>query len=184
MRRTLRPINHARWHPPTSRMKLSKLRATLFVISAVAPFSASAAWQTDGLKVSNPRELGYWLNVDSNCPVSENSVKRTIEGVFIRSRLKPLENHISKNEKFSLTVRVACLETKRRNGERLGKYSYNVAMRFGQLIDGNDWIQNYNYGGLAYGDALFLTEVVRGHAERAATAYIRSNLSSYALADQ
>ena len=70
-----------------------------FVITALllllfaAPASADdLTWQKIADKKENPDELACWVGVSDDCSISKKEVADIVEGVFVRSRIKPTAN--------------------------------------------------------------------------------------------
>ena len=65
------------------------------------------------LKVSEPNSLAYSASADSDCPVTEKDLIKMVEGVMVRSRVKPHDDYIGAD--IHLVVTVNCIPLKNNN---------------------------------------------------------------------
>jgi hypothetical protein len=47
-------------------------------------------WFYQAIKKDNPSELAYYTSINGECSFTKEEAKEIIEGVFVRSRVKPL----------------------------------------------------------------------------------------------
>ena len=71
-------------------------RTILLVLMIPAIVSAQgddSPWYAQILKQENPDNLAYASHVDKECPFSLEETETLVEGVFVRSRLKPIGSY-------------------------------------------------------------------------------------------
>ena len=71
--------------------------------------SAATAEPQPWMKKENPETLHSYVFVDPICPVSETEVREIVNGILIRSRLRP-GDYLAGTEELGFTVNIDCLE--------------------------------------------------------------------------
>ena len=84
----------------------------IFFILLLMPIMCFADIELDYsfLKKNDSETLGYWLDINDRCKVDKERVKSSVEGVIVRSRIKPVHWGIWERDQISLTLKVDCLD--------------------------------------------------------------------------
>lgn len=145
------------------------LSALLLVVNSYS-FAEPQLW----MKQENPDELGTFTSVlSSDCSITREELKQTVEGEFLRARIKPISS-----TSLHLTVELVCINVKSGSGSPLGTaMSYRVD--FGTMIDGS--FVNYDSG--SYGNLMvagkngkqYQLDSVRNAVSEALTDYLKAN---------
>lgn len=128
-----------------------------------------APWQEEALKSTTPDELAYYIGVDDECLITESDAASVIEGVMVRSRIRPLMNEIFEDDILYLSIMLACLSTEDNNP------AYTLDMYFGRYMPEPPVLYDRDYGSLGIGDADYLLESLKEGVEEAITDYIKVN---------
>src|SRR5690554_3242978 len=80
-------LNPLTWRPPVPRFLSLLLLST---IGATALAQDYPAWLADVANARNPDQLDYWYSHSGDCPFTEQEATAVIEGVIVRSRVKPV----------------------------------------------------------------------------------------------
>jgi hypothetical protein len=95
----------------------------------------------DAIKVENPNQLPYFSLIDDDCPLTQTEGKEIIEGVFVRSRIKPVP-FIADNRIY-LSVVLRCMEI---SGSVV---VFNLDIQYGRYEPSPPVIFNHDsYGGI------------------------------------
>ena len=142
-----------------------------FLFPTVA-FSADSSMRVafnKAYKVKNPGKLPYYLAVSKNCPVSKSDVKKILEGVFVRSRVKPIASGFSSAPLY-LSVRIRCVKS----GNR---YAFVNDVYFGRFKPYPAILYDDGYGNHGIGSVNLIEDSVEGNIENAMTAFLKANLN-------
>ena len=151
-----------------------RVSAAVLVALLTAPVAADELeWHQQALIVELPDQLGYYSHVDSDCPIEASTVSTTIEGVLIRSRIKPIADSYSDAEHFFVEINVYCADMDKAN-----EVIFETDVRFGVVANNTDMVINWDYGSLDFGDASDINATVRRDVEDALTDYLKANLSA------
>ena len=133
-------------------------------------YAELSEWLHQALKVDNPNQLAYWVEVGKNCPVTQKEVENLVEGVFIRSRIKPLKEGVFDSGVIYLDVGLVC------NGVSSNHIdSYVSKILFGRIVPTPAvWFQG-EFGTVGRGSKDFMVGAVKGSVEAAITEYIKAN---------
>jgi len=71
-------------------------------------------WLYDAIKKENPNQLAYFVGIDRGCPFTKETLNQIVEGVFIRSRIKPLKEDVFVSGRIYLHLYVRCVPLKNR----------------------------------------------------------------------
>ena len=143
--------------------------STLLFMSQLSLAQDLMAWEYDAYKVDNPNELAYYLTYDAECPGDANDVTETIEGVFVRSRIKPLRDDIFDVNTTYLNIIVSCLRLDDNNPV------FSVDISFGRYSPSPPILYDRDYGSTGIGGEDFLFETIKEDIEGAITAFIKVN---------
>ena len=120
------------------------------------------------LKQGNPNELAYWVRVDSDCPMTKAEAVSILEGVFVRSRIKPVGEDWF-NKSLYLAAGLQCLLVKNQ------KPVFGISVQFGDYSGVIPVLYDATYGSLGIGPKEFMRTGFQEHIEHAITAYLRAN---------
>lgn len=154
-----------------SARRTAALVGTLMCLVPLSPAAAELEWFQEALVVAEPNELGYYSHVAESCPATADDVSTIIEGVMIRSRIRPQAESYSDDEQLFIEINVYCSNLPTDDG-----VIFETDVRFGFLARNTDMVLNWDYGTLDYGSAGDIEAVVRRDVEDAITDYIRANL--------
>lgn len=123
------------------------------------------------LKQPNPDELAFSILIDGSCPLHRDAVSETVEGVLIRSRIKPLSWTAWVDRKPYLSVRLNCMASWD------SRLVYNVEVFFGDATGTFPVIYDANFGSLGIGKPEGILNAVKANVERAMVIYVRANFN-------
>jgi hypothetical protein len=118
-------------------------------------------------KVNNPNQLSYYLYVSDKCPISESDVKKTLEEVFIRSRVKPIASEFSSAPLY-LSVRIRCISS----GDN---YIFVNDVYFGRFKPYPAILYDDGYGNHGIGSVKVVKNSIKKNIEKAMAAFIKAN---------
>ena len=142
----------------------------LLVAAPAAAREAMSPANMAYLLVEDRDVLGHYASVDAECGFDEATLDRTVEGVLIRHRIRPVADTHS-DEGLNLELHVACFEP---DGEGRSVYSIEAAFSLVQP-DGADLLINHGYGAFGTGDAEFILDAAKESVEEALTDFIAAN---------
>ena len=147
-----------------------RLALTLFLV--LFSFQAADAefmpWMEEAFKQGNPNELAYRVSVASDCPMTKAEAVSNLEGVFIRSRIKPVREDWFA-ESVYLFAGLDCLLIKNQNPV------FVISVQFGDYSGVIPVLYDATYGSLGMGPKEFMRTGFQEHIEHAITAYLRAN---------
>ncbi|MGR2823654.1 hypothetical protein ABMX69_21110 [Vibrio vulnificus] len=128
------------------------------------------------MKRSEPNNLGLFSSIYGDCPFTNETLVKRIEGEFLRARIKA-NNDLS----FNLTVNTLCMSINNKGGDNTGTaVSYEI--RFGTQAPTGDFVlyENPNYGsmlidGKGPDSSQFFVTTITSSVEEALTDYLRAN---------
>lgn len=123
------------------------------------------------LKQKNPNELAVLTKGGASCGLSDKEVLKTVEGVLIRSRIRP-RTKLPADDKFYLGVVVSCAKDTHSVLQQVffGDFILGTSIRFGDDYG--------SYGAYGTGDApQFVLNELKGDVERAMTDYMKANFN-------
>ena len=107
------------------------LMALLLVATCAYPATiAGQSSVTERLKRDNPNQLYVAYYQSGECPFTEASIESMIDGLLVRSRLKPISMEEWQMDliRFNLNVRVSC------DDDNFPPYLFNVSTRFSEIV--------------------------------------------------
>ena len=119
-------------------------------------------------KKENPNELAYFVQVDDDCPVTKKEAIDITEGVFIRSRIKPVPDKWNIDSLY-LYISLDCLKIEGDNPV----YHFSVRFANASAFIPVDYIERY--GSLGIGPKSAIVNTLKDKAEAALTDYIKVN---------
>jgi hypothetical protein len=133
--------------------------------------SGSPDWHNDVLKQSNPNTLGYYVNAGDEClGVSSAELQEVVEGVFIRSRIKPVQDF---NQPIYLNVIMDCMEANSGNF-----VAVDFSIRFARYNPKPAILYDWGYGAVGTASSKnFLLDQSKQMVEQAITDYIKANFN-------
>ncbi len=126
-------------------------------------------WFYQSIKVDNPNQLAYCTKAAASCPVTTTDVEEIIEGVFIRSRVKPLKLTEFEPENIYLEVSLSCFE------QNENHFVYDFSIHFSRALPYPSVKFNWDFGYLGIGNDTAITIAIKGRVEDAITEYIKVN---------
>lgn len=159
---------------------LLALLPALLAMSATANSSSLLDFE-NALKTSNPDTLPFLVDLDGNCPVEEKEVNDLVEGVIVKSRIKPdvdamfhretLFTHLTR---VYLSVAMTCIETS------TGQYSAAYTVFFGRAITNGrgtlfPFVFETHSVAVAIGEKEYLVTNLKGLIENRMTDYLEAN---------
>ena len=148
-----------------------RLALTLFLVlfTLQAANAEFKPWMIKAYKQANPNELAYWVGVHPDCPISRAEVVEIMEGVFVRSRIKPLGGSHWTMKPLNLTVSLGCMKHEYDNP------MFSIHMRFGDSSREIpiEYVALYSYFGM--GGKEFIKTALRARTEAAMTDYLKAN---------
>jgi len=126
-------------------------------------------WFLETIKVDNPNQLAYWTVIAGDCPVTEKEMQEIIEGVFVRSRVKPLKEAIYKPGSIYLDVNLTCFK---RSEDR---FIYNMQIYFSRQFPRPSVKFGDDFGALGSGGKTYITATLKNKIEGAVTVFIKAN---------
>jgi len=143
-------------------------------------FSALADSQLDSLitlKSNTPDTLGYYISVSEKCEFSEEDIEQIVQGVFIRSRIKPSATDWISLPEFYLSAVVQCVPLK--NNNPVINFDVKWDLSYRDLPNGTLYLsRDKNYGSLGIGPKEYLSTSIKNAIERAITDYVKANFLS------
>ena len=132
--------------------------------------SAATAEPRPWMKKENPETL-HFVTVVQGCPHSDAEVRKIINGVLIRSRLRPGALGTSSEEPFGFALELSCLAT-----EDSDSFFYSLELRFMRLfIDRISLKAVPVYRQLGRGYRGAIEDRIRGGVEDLLADYLQAN---------
>jgi hypothetical protein len=149
-------------------MKIKIILVCLFLTPLHAHSAEMADWYKLAIKSPNPNELAYYAGVDEDCLADKSIISNTIEGVLIRSRVKPSVAFYENNRTY-LSVTLNCLEPEN------GKHIFTLSIHFGKLNPKPSILFDKSYGFFGAGGKEFIIQNLKISTEQAVTDYLKAN---------
>lgn len=146
------------------------LSVILISIPLQVAFGDDPAWLAQVVKQDDPNELAYFVIVEDDCPVSKKKVATIIEGVFVRSRVKPLggPGHWFQKNVY-LSAKLNCVPLSNNNPV------YDLSLYFGNYSTDIPILYNFDFGSTGIGGRDFIEQAIKENVEGAITAYLKVN---------
>lgn len=146
------------------------LLTALLLISQFASSAELSEWYKSAIKSPTPDELAYFISTSSDCPVTKQEISEDVEGVLIRSRIKPIA-YAFENNRLYLNIVVDCMKLESNNPMYVveagfGKYNPKPAIMFDK-----------SYGSYGIGPKKNIINTYKRMTEDAVTDYIKSNFN-------
>ena len=129
-------------------------------------------WFYNSIKVSNPNQLAYFVEMSKSCPFTTESLNKIVDGVLIRSRIKPLKEEIFVDGRIYLNVGVSCVRLK--SG---GNPPFSIRVNFARYQPYPAIIIDKGFGTTGIGPADFIKQAFKESIENAVTAHIKANFN-------
>ena len=147
----------------------------LFVLMAAALVLASPSaaeefhdFFADAFKKRNPNQLAYFVEAAGDCSITESKIVSIVEGVFVRSRIKPDPESWLKDSVY-LHVYVACMKTEGSDPV------YKIDVFFASVAGKSPVFYSWPFGTFGSGSVDRIQAAVKNAVEEAVTAYLRAN---------
>ena len=153
------------------------MRKIVFAIITISMLSVNAIaadrpqWFYDAIKVENPNQLAYFVEMDKNCPFNKETLNDTVDGVLIRSRIKPLKENIFVPGHIYLSLDVSCLKLKQTNPV------FSIQLYFARYKPYPAILIKRGFGSIGIGPSDFILQTFKEKVERAVTEYIKANFN-------
>ena len=130
--------------------------------------SAAIAEPQPWMKKENPDTLHSSVFVSSECAFTEERVRKVVDGVLIRSRLKT-GDYISGPEPFGFVVDVNCMDGT--------SNAFIINVHFIRFIPElfRNVLESTSYGNFGVGDAEYTLDGVKLSVEELVTDYLQAN---------
>jgi len=148
-----------------------RIALTLFltIFSLQAAGQTFFPWMEKAYKQENPNELAYFLLVHPDCPVTEEEGESILEGVLVRSRIKPLVRPAWVSRPLYLSVSLECIKPKNNNPV------FQIIARFGDVSGEIPIFYFPDYGFFGIGPKDSMKTAFQGRVEAAITDYLKAN---------
>ncbi|MDJ0760381.1 MAG: hypothetical protein QNJ19_13355 [Woeseiaceae bacterium] len=125
-------------------------------------------WLPTVLEKDNPDELAVFVYSDENCPMTLEETTELVEGVLVRSRVKPVSLGAEKD--LFLDVTVYCLKPAKTNPV------FVISVNFSSITeDGVPIAYDFDFGTIGMGKKENVEATLRSLVEDAITVYLRAN---------
>ena len=125
-------------------------------------------WFKTAFKKDNPNELAYYAGSDDDCPIDDERVRDIVEGVLVRSRIKPLGGTEWTSAPLYLSVMLNCMKLEGNNP------IFTMRIAFGKLIP-IPILYDHSFGYFGTRPKDFIESRLKDRVENAITAYIKVN---------
>ena len=145
----------------------NRMRVAIIVLGVLL-CSAATAEPQPWMKKENPETLRSVVVVNSECKVSTEDVQKVVDGVLIRSRLKP-GDYLNSPDDFGFIVMLDCSQG--------AQFIIDADVRFVRYIPylGRNLFETHVYGTYGVGRPEGILETVKGHVEELVTDYLQAN---------
>jgi hypothetical protein len=145
------------------------LTITLMAVMSTSFSRELPEWLALGLKSPTPNQLAYWVDIASDCEITEDEAISLVDGVLIRSRIKPLSQSLGREASLYLNIRLYCLPVESRNP------IFQIAINFARWTPYPPILYENTYRNLGYGDKEFVSQALKETIEDAITDFIKVN---------
>jgi hypothetical protein len=128
-------------------------------------------WFYKSIKVKTPDQLSYFVEMSKTCPFTTESLNKIVDGVLIRSRLKPLEGDIFVDNRIYLNLGVLCVPLKS------GNPVFSIRANFARYQPYPSIIIDKEFGTTGIGPQDFIKQTFKESVENAVTAHIKANFN-------
>ena len=118
---------------------------------------------------ANPNELAYFSYIGDDCPLTDQEAKDVIEGVFIRSRIKPLVGYAWLDDDLYLSISLECLLLDNNNPV------FSIDVNYGNATIDPSVLYDFDFGSLGIGAKDFIRDGLKTNVENAITVFIKAN---------
>lgn len=151
------------------------MKLKIFVLLVLLLFSQlghADDWLHQAIKVDNPNELAFWVKFGGECPVTKEAVQKIVEGVFIRSRVKPLKAEaIREPGRIYMSVDLFCFKS----DPSYDWVAYRIALTFGRFSPSPAILFDRDFGSVGTGGKESISTTIKERVEAAITEYIKAN---------
>jgi len=151
-------------------MKIKIILTCLFFASLSVSSEEMEDWYKLALKSPNPNELAYFASAGEDCPIKTSAIEDAIEGVFIRSRIKPSKSYYD-NDRIYLNVILNCLKLESRHP------AFTLSINFGKYNPKPSVLFDKDYGYFGVGAEGFIIQGLKRRTEDAITDYLKANFN-------
>ena len=153
-------------------MRLFLASLLMLVSHQVALGADDQEWLKTALKNENPNELTYFVVLNPECPIAKDKVASLVEGVLVRSRIKPLGGDEGVGRELFLNVATDCVSLANNNPV------YVIDVIFGKYVGDIAAPMYYGtaFGYLGIGPVDHIEKALKENIELVITAYLRVNI--------
>ena len=148
-------------------MRISAIVLLMLFSHQAAHGADDPEWLKTAFKKDNPNELAYYAGTSDDSPIDDERVGDIIEGVLVRSRIKPLADAWTSAPLY-LSVMVNCVKLEGNNPV------YQMEIAFGKRRP-IPILYDHNFGNIGIGSKDFIESILKDKVEDAITAYIKVN---------
>jgi hypothetical protein len=150
-------------------MKKILVLVLLAFASQISLAQERPAWFKSAIKSPTPNELSYYLVASKNCPFDLEKAQTVVDGVLIRSRIKPLREDIFVDNRVYLNMTISCLVLKSNNPV------FDVEVNFARISPYPSIIFDQHFGTSGIGDSDYILQAFKESVESAVTEHIKAN---------
>ena len=148
----------------------NRMRVAIIVLGVLL-CSAATAEPKPWIRKEHPDTLYFTQFVHPDCPVSEAKLREEVNGVLIRSRIRPGDYYTS-TEELGFYLLLNCWE------EQKPLVIFGLNVFFIRWLDGRPLIEFHPmYGMIGRGNEESIKEAIRGQTERLVTDYLQANFN-------
>jgi hypothetical protein len=150
-------------------MKKIILLVLLVFSSQISLAQETPAWFKSSIKSPTPNELSYYLSVSKNCPFNLEKAQTVVDGVLIRSRIKPLREDIYVDNRVYLNMTISCIILKSNNPV------FDIDVNFARIRPNPAIIYDWHFGTSGIGGSDYILQAFKESIELAITEHIKVN---------
>ena len=140
------------------------------LLSASSHAEVLPEWFYKAIKVETPNQLSYYVTSSVACPFTTEALSEIVDGVLIRSRIKPLKNNFFISKKIYLNLSVECLQLKSVNN-----LVFNIRANFARYSPKPAIIFDHGFGTIGIGGQEYIKRTFKESVENAVTAHVKAN---------
>jgi len=143
-----------------------------FTLMAAMPMSFAREmpeWLNEAIKSPTPNQLAYFIGVGSDCEITKDEAISLVDGVLIRSRIKPLAQSFGGEASLYLNIRLECLLMESRNP------IFQININFARWTPYPPILYDHIYGTMGYGSKEYVSQNLKEYIENAITDFIKVN---------
>jgi hypothetical protein len=143
----------------------------LAVLLVTSPSYANdtPGWLTQAIKVKDPNQLSYFATASKACPLNDADLENIVEGVFVRSRIKPLSGPGFLTAPVYFDLGVSCVTLENANPV------FNIQVHFSRYRPHPAIKYDFDFGTTGIGGKDFIKQSVKECVENAVTEFIKAN---------